>query len=329
MSDPIQFYQVLLDGRRKRMPDGFWENHDHCRTILEHLWQTNCIEVGAVPLVCTLGWFRAHRLAGMLWRYGQSHVQALLSLYPTRYRPEDFPGKARRPVRRTPGPPAAAPPPSPAVAAYLASRERATKGRRLSPGFWLEPGNCRAVLEECWRQDGIAPGDAPALCPIRWFRKHRLMPMLKHYRDSPWLLLTTLYPGRYRPQDFEQMPTAPDLQRQAFDQAGVPWSETPAERDRRRMIYHAQRRERDLFVERFTATRQEGKDLPDTWKNRAFARVVLEHVLGVAGFGLADAPRVCRRRWLEAQGLGALLQHHGHSPARMLATLWPERFGES
>lgn len=108
------------------------------------------------------------------------------------------------------------------VALYDAWRAGAM--HRLPDGFWRVEGHARAVLEALWEREGIAPEDVPHRCRSRWFRQNGLSTLLYGvYRGSPYLLLTSLYPGRWNPGDFPEFPKAKDLQRDAFAREGLTW----------------------------------------------------------------------------------------------------------
>lgn len=88
--------------------------------------------------------------------------------------------------------------------------------KRAPDGFWQEPENCRAVLEWALAQDGHTLDDAPIVLCRKWFHRNRLLTLSGTYRNSPYYLLTELYPGRYEPGQFREMPKAVDLQNDAF-----------------------------------------------------------------------------------------------------------------
>lgn len=83
---------------------------------------------------------------------------------------------------------------------------------RLPNGFWTDPTAARAVLEAVLRRKGVELADAPRICRRRWFDDNRLGTLLRHHRRSPYMLLTCLYPGRWSPLDFPEVPKAADLQ---------------------------------------------------------------------------------------------------------------------
>ncbi|MGE5591875.1 MAG: hypothetical protein ACM3ZA_14870 [Bacillota bacterium] len=93
---------------------------------------------------------------------------------------------------------------------------------RLPDGFWRVESNARAVLEALLRRDGHSLDNAPMACRRLWFDRHRLSTLLSRvYRGSPSLLLLSLYPGRWTPADFPEVPKARDLQEAAFRAEGV------------------------------------------------------------------------------------------------------------
>lgn len=69
------------------------------------------------------------------------------------------------------------------------------------PGFWRNPDNARAVLEELWRREEIVPDEVPRRCDYQWYRQ-RVHTLLNSHRASPFALLNTLYPGRWQREDF-------------------------------------------------------------------------------------------------------------------------------
>lgn len=71
--------------------------------------------------------------------------------------------------------------------------------------------------------------EVPRRCRHAWFRKH-VATLHGLYRSSPYLLLTSLYPGRWRPSDFAELPKADDLQEEAFAQEGLERDPNPARR---------------------------------------------------------------------------------------------------
>lgn len=101
--------------------------------------------------------------------------------------------------------------------------------RRMPIGFWRDYQSARAVVNALWERNGITPETAPMICRNDWFRQ-RLGTLLVVYRGSPSLLLMTLYPGRYQPADFPELPKAVDLKMAAFAVEGIPYSENPSKR---------------------------------------------------------------------------------------------------
>lgn len=88
--------------------------------------------------------------------------------------------------------------------------------KRAPNGFWQDATNCRAILEWALAQDGHTLDDAPIVLCRDWFYAKRLLTMCRLYRGSPYYLLTELYPGRYEPGQFRELPKAVDLQEDAF-----------------------------------------------------------------------------------------------------------------
>jgi hypothetical protein len=126
-----------------------------------------------------------------------------------------------------------------------AFRETHTGARpKLPNGFWGAADSDRAILEAIWTEQGITAQTSPATCRRRWFDAYRLGALLRAYRRSPYVLLTTLYPGRYTPADFPEFPKADDLQAEAFGRAGIPVEE-PLWRRRAMSIQVRARRRRD------------------------------------------------------------------------------------
>lgn len=118
--------------------------------------------------------------------------------------------------------------PSDPVAVY--DMALAGRLRRIPDGFWHDPSNARAVLEEILRREGHTLDQAPIVCRQRWFKRHKLATLLRLYRYSPYLLLTSLYPGRWTAGDFPEFPKAKDLQEAAFAGEGMERAENPMRR---------------------------------------------------------------------------------------------------
>jgi len=88
-------------------------------------------------------------------------------------------------------------------------------------GMWQDQTAARAVLEYLWPQEGIAEDDVPQVCDSAWFIQHRLRGLLDCYRGSPYHLLTTLYPGRWQPVQWQRIPHVADLREQALLEQGI------------------------------------------------------------------------------------------------------------
>ena len=93
---------------------------------------------------------------------------------------------------------------------------------KLPNGFWGDKTAARSVLEYLWLADNINPAYVPRHCRKRWYEEKGLSTLLRHYyRNSPSLLLMSLYPGRYRPADFPEFPKAQDLKAASFAAEGI------------------------------------------------------------------------------------------------------------
>jgi hypothetical protein len=97
-------------------------------------------------------------------------------------------------------------------------------------GMWRDETAARAVLEYAWQTHGIAAEEVPRVCRLPWFYEQRLSGLIRHYRNSPYLLLTTLYPSRWDPLEFAKVPFADDLKKEALSAEGIPTGETALRR---------------------------------------------------------------------------------------------------
>lgn len=111
-------------------------------------------------------------------------------------------------------------------------------------GMWRDSTAARAVLEYVWSAEGIAEEAVPRVCRLPWFYQHRLSGLITLYRNSPYLLLSTLYPGRWQPLDFAKVPVAGDLRQEVLSAEGIPIEATPL---RRRRLVRRRRAERHRF----------------------------------------------------------------------------------
>lgn len=102
--------------------------------------------------------------------------------------------------------------------------------RRIPDGFWADPGAARLVLEEVLRRQGFTLDDAPRILTMKWLRRHRFRTLLATHRDSPFLILQSLYPSRFRLADFSKSPQAEDILLGAMGGAGLAWSPIPSRR---------------------------------------------------------------------------------------------------
>lgn len=81
--------------------------------------------------------------------------------------------------------------------------------KRMPMRFWDDPENLRQILTLVWERDGIAEPDVPARMTRAWLQEQRLVGALNRYGWSPWQMLDTLWPGRWKPTDTAKVPKAP------------------------------------------------------------------------------------------------------------------------
>jgi len=87
---------------------------------------------------------------------------------------------------------------------------------RVAHGMWRHPPAARAVIEHVLRCEGHALDNAPGVCNSPWFIRHRLEGILAAYQRSPYLTLTSLWPGRWRPIQFRELPRSSRIQPHAL-----------------------------------------------------------------------------------------------------------------
>nr|PZN41353.1 MAG: hypothetical protein DIU70_06690 [Bacillota bacterium] len=174
--------------------------------------------------------------------------------------------------------------------------------RRMPNGFWRDPANARAVLEEVLRREGYSLDDAPMVCRKDWFKRHRIAGLLEHvYRGSPYLLLTSLYPGRWQPGDFPEVPKAADLQEAAFAAEGLERADNPmrrwalAKRVRQRRqgrcwMCRAPRAEGSIYCERH-------REMVRAWQRRRYRQAREQGLCYRCWRRPAEVAGACRPCW--------------------------------
>lgn len=98
------------------------------------------------------------------------------------------------------------------------------------PGLWQDEAAARAILEYLWQQERISESDIPQVCDSAWFRQHRLRGLLDRYRGSPYYLLSTLYPGRWQPVQWQRIPHVADIRERALREQGIDPTLSPEQR---------------------------------------------------------------------------------------------------
>lgn len=109
--------------------------------------------------------------------------------------------------------------------------------RMVFLGMWQDESAARAVLEHIWARESVA--DPPRTCNLPWFVRHRLTGLLCQYRNSPYLLLSSLYPGRWEPIEFGKLPWANDLQATALTVQRIDPGLPPNQRRRQTLLARA------------------------------------------------------------------------------------------
>ncbi|WP_043930491.1 hypothetical protein [Bacillus sp. EB01] len=210
--------------------------------------------------------------------------------------------------------------------------------------YWSNLGNIKERFEWRLQQEGLTIADVPSInydLLIKWGFANPL----KRYGDSPYRLLSSLYPNRFKETDFKKTPQGyrkdtANLKQQfleILEKEKIQMDDVPklVNRD---LLYRyrlsgvlssfsssVSKLVSSLFPEHFSI-----EDFPVKpnryWDDLQNAKDVIEKLLGKEGVLEQDIPSFLTKKKLTEAKLGGLLDRFHGSPIEIVQALYPGRF---
>ncbi|CAK8583524.1 DUF4046 domain-containing protein [Priestia megaterium] len=172
----IEIYQQVLDGKRKRFPNGFFvgnEGKTYMNYITRYLLEQRLsIPIHEIPLKVGADTLWSHRLRPPAMLYGWNYYEVIDNAYPGEFQPWEF--------------------------------------RQVPRKYWKgEEGKNRAieavkyVLEEELK---IPFNEIPHRVNFHFFNQYGLGGVFSLFRQSPFQVIEAVYPGSFKPWQFANVP---------------------------------------------------------------------------------------------------------------------------
>ncbi|MEC5422914.1 hypothetical protein QGM71_05290 [Virgibacillus sp. C22-A2] len=306
LNEPIiAVYDDLFTGARKGLPKGTWQNDKNVIIISRYVLEMKMgLSREEIPRINRL-FIKEQKLWGVLNRF-KSIKKLLNFVYPGTYDEFDFP--------------------------------------RVSEDYWASKENIKKRLEVILKQNKLSLNEIPNVVSYDKLVEWGFSNPLKRHNDSPYQLMNSIYPNRYKPFQFKKVPQrwSKDLIMlrthflEMLQKEKISFYEVPEKVNQEMLLKYRFsgamskcNNSPSKFIMTLFPHDFNQEDFPKTqgyWHDIHIARNTILKLIKKNAIPYTQIPRHITKQLLIENGLSGLLDKYAGSPINIIQTCFPNEF---